>query len=65
MREIQDIWVTKENEEGDEADIVVYVKLSGVWYEAIRERMDVNVSHYSSGQDLLLLRQLGFLMKLP
>lgn len=63
--EIQDICFMKENAEGDEADIVVYVKLSGVWYEAIRERIDVNWRHYSSEQDLLLFKQFGFLMKFP
>jgi hypothetical protein len=61
--EMQDLWIRKENAEGDEADMVVYVKVSGVWYEAIRERMDVTLSHYSSvEEDLRLFRDLGFLM---
>jgi hypothetical protein len=64
VRDIEDLWFRQENAEGNEADIVAYVKLSGVWYEAIRERMDVNFSRYSSAEDLLLLKNLGFLMKL-
>lgn len=51
---IEDIWLMREGGESDPLPrVVVYVKRSGVWYEAIRELLDSNFSHCISSRGLL------------
>ncbi len=52
--EVQDIHLVREGEEG-EGDAVVYVKMKGKWYEAIRERIGGNFSHFISAYGLASL----------
>lgn len=49
---VQDIWLMREGGENDLAHTVVYVKMEGVWYEAIRELADSNFSHCISAYGL-------------
>lgn len=50
---IQDIWLIREGGENDErAEVVVYVKRDGIWYEAIREYVHSSFSHCISAMGL-------------